>query len=203
MTRYKKWDRFFQSQSAPQAVRNRKKYFIDLVGNILNKKDNISVLNIASGPGRDILELFECYGTDKINIKCVELDKKAIEYSKLLLGERANLVEFFNINAVKFTTDEKFDLVWSAGLFDYFNDSIFIRLLTRFYHLLKPNSEMVIGNFSDNNPSKIYMELFGDWILNYRSKEKLTYLGAKVTNQENIKVGMEPNGVNLFLHLKN
>jgi len=64
--RFQKWDKYLHSQEACKAVLNRKSYFID----------------IASGPCRDLLELFEQIPTEKIRIKCVEIDGNAIVYAK-------------------------------------------------------------------------------------------------------------------------
>jgi len=61
----------------------------------------------------------------------------------------------------------------------------------------------VIGNFSPNNPTKNYMEIVGDWYLNHRSADRLISLTkACSVDPKNIRIGQEPEGVNLFLHIK-
>ncbi|MEA3467259.1 MAG: hypothetical protein U9R57_03430 [Thermodesulfobacteriota bacterium] len=52
------YDKYFHKQEAPKAVRNRKKYFIDIVRSLAVGKSHTAVLNIGSGPGRDMLEYF-------------------------------------------------------------------------------------------------------------------------------------------------
>jgi len=60
----------------------------------------------------------------------------------------------------------------------------------------------VIGNFGDFNPSRNYMELLGAWQLHHRSESHLRALGrAAGVPEQCIRVGCEPEGVNLFLHL--
>ena len=61
---------------------------------------------------------------------------------------------------------------------------------------------MIIGNFSTENPSRNMMELFGDWYLEHRSHSHLVDLALQAgIDRENIYVGEEAEGVNLFLHI--
>ena len=63
--------------------------------------------------------------------------------------------------------------------------------------------EIVIGNFSDQNPTQPYMEVIGDWKLIHRNPEQLVELGRSANfDPADISVRQEPEGVNLFLHLK-
>ena len=199
-----KWDKFFQNQAAPKAVRNRKTYFKTL----LNLKSNeINILNLASGPCRDILEYF-IENKDSIFVfDCIELDEKAIKYAKRLFNENeidAKRINFINKNVFRFMPEKKYDLIWSAGLFDYFDDKVFIRLLKRFIKFVKVGGELVIGNFSVKNSSRAYMEIFGTWFLHHRDEKLLCELALQAGIEESrIKICQEPEGVNLFLHIAN
>jgi extracellular factor (EF) 3-hydroxypalmitic acid methyl ester biosynthesis protein len=200
--RFRKWDKYLHSQAACKAVINRKTYFIELVKEkLLNNQSPLRILNIASGPCRDLLELFGQVSTDKIKIHCVEMDPNAICYARNLLGKFSASVEFIQENIFKFNTDDKFDLVWSAGLFDYFADGDFIKLLSKVYSWCSPSGEMVIGNFSVSNPSRSYMEKGTGWYLFHRTEDELKSLARKAgLRNENIKVRSEVLGINLFLH---
>ena len=66
---------------------------------------------------------------------------------------------------------------------------------------LKANAKMIIGNFSENNPSRYCMEVIGDWYLNHRSPELLTQLGCNAGfKKSEITVEQEELGINLFVH---
>ena len=54
------------------------------------------------------------------------MDARAIDYARNLLGPNSDAIEFTRKNIFKFDTHDKFDLVWSAGLFDYIEDDVFI-----------------------------------------------------------------------------
>lgn len=201
------WDLYFHSTAAVQAVRNRKTYFIELLKSLESTRLNsqtgkFNVLNIASGSGRDMQEFFLACPENSLFFDCLDQDKNAIDFAQNLCGDWLSQIHFKKANALRFSTDKKYRLIWSAGLFDYFNDKTFKFLLKRYFSMLDIGGEMVIGNFSNNNPNRIYMEL-GEWFLNYRSENELLALVDECELKESsVFVDKEPLGVNLFLHIK-
>ncbi|MGI9550300.1 MAG: hypothetical protein ACR2MT_03795 [Aurantibacter sp.] len=203
--KFRIWDDYFQAQAAPLAVRNRKEYFKDVVVAKGNENCDLRLLNVVSGPGRELYELYMNLPEERtMNTTCVEVDDYAIAYSKGLNTDYLSHINYVHSNIFKFQSDEKYDLIWSAGLFDYLNDKAFSLLLERFKKWLLPVGEIVIGNFNqENNPSPNYMEIMGDWHLIRRTEEQLKELAkqAGFLNHQ-IKVSREELSVNLFLHLK-
>lgn len=199
---FEKWDHFWQSSSATEAVRNRKTYFINMIQDRLQEKPQLDLLNVASGPARDLADLYAGIGKGKVNTLCIEADSRAIAYAKELNKAHADEISFTEKNIFRYETDQKFDIVWSAGLFDYFNDSVFVKILRRFVSWTKPGGEVIVGNFGLYNPTRAFMELFGDWYLEHRSEEQLTQLAIQAgVAKEHITIKREPEGVNLFLHI--
>ena len=196
------WDRFVHNQSAFKAVKNRQSYFLEQIWNLkISYSKETSVLNIASGPGRDMYESLRVIGNSNVYFDCVEQDLDAIHYAKSLCRDFLSNINFIHRNVFRFFTQKRYDLIWSGGLFDYFNDGLFKRILKRLLPSLNKYGKLIIGNFSDNNPSRGYMDLF-DWNLIHRSKEKLRTLAEECgVSPENISVEQEPEGVNLFLHI--
>jgi len=200
----KKWDKFFHQQAAPKAVRNRKTYFKKLLTEKAKKVKTLSVLNLASGSGRDMFEFYQTIGSKHVITTCVEMDKRAIEYAKELNKAYLQDITFINKNIFRFKTDRQYDVIWSAGLFDYFDDKKFVFLLKALKNNVKQGGEIIIGNFSTYNPSRAYMEIFGEWFLEHRSEKQLIELAEKAGFPKNrISVGQEPEKVNLFLHIQN
>jgi SAM-dependent methyltransferase len=199
-----RWDQFFNSFSAAQAVRNRKTYFKNLLlRKTLQSNRTLHVLNLASGPARDLLEFFQENPDADIHITCVELDPRAIAYAKNLLGGFKDRVTFVERNVFKYHTSDSFDLIWSAGLFDYFTDDVFVRLIRRFHNnMLAPQGELIVGNFHPRNPSRPVMELLGDWFLHHRTEAHLEQLAREaVPDVGPITIDQEPEGINLFLRM--
>ncbi len=196
-----KWDLYWQSHDAAEAVRNRVNYFHEVVNNISGS--NLKVLNLASGPGRDMLGFFQKHSGNRIEFECVEQDANAIAYAKTLCADFLDKISFHQKNALRFNTKEKYSLIWSAGLFDYFDDSTFVFLLKRLMHFMQPDGEIVIGNFSTLNSSKSYMEIF-EWNLHHRSPQSLLAIAEQAGMMvEKVDIRKEESGVNLFLHYKN
>ncbi|MFC0876600.1 class I SAM-dependent methyltransferase [Saccharicrinis sp. FJH2] len=204
--KYKVWDEYFHSQSAPKAVRNRKKYFKSKLKHKLSMSTGkIDLLNVASGPARDILELYqEIDSPNQLHTTCVEIDENAIKYASNLVNGYSKNIEFVKANVLRYRTEKKFDVVWSAGLFDYFNEKAFIMVLSRFKDFVKPGGEIIIGNFNErHNPSRDYMEIMGEWFLQHRTDEELVTLAMKAGfDFTQINIGREPENVNLFMHIK-
>lgn len=199
-----KWDEFFHEQKAPIAVRNRKIYFHEILTFRKLNTEKLEVLNIASGPGRCMYDWLTKNTKSEIKFDCVELDSNAIEYAKNLNTEFLNQISFQQANILKYNTNIKYDIIWAAGILDYFNDRLFVHLISKLKNNLKQGGSLIVGNFSDNNPSKAYMEIFGNWHLIHRSREKLIQLASEAgVSPEKIEVHSEPLGANLFLHINN
>jgi len=201
--KYKRWDDFYNNGWAARAVRNRKEYFKKIISDRCGDGEPHRLLNVASGPARDLLELFEERGIDNLTIDCIEYDSKAIEYAKDLCGNHLEVISFQRGDVHKYNTENRYDLIWSAGLFDYFNDEGFIRVLRKLLSWTTKNHEVIIGNFTPNNPSRHFMEILLDWHLHHRDEDHLIGLATEAgCTREQLSVGREDAGVNLFLHIK-
>lgn len=201
---YEGWDRYFHYHAATRAVRNRKAYFKQqMLGRLSSQPAPLHLLNVASGPARDLYELYTEIDPDMLVTTCVDIDADAIAFAADLCGSYAEQINFQQRNILRFASAEKYDVIWSAGLFDYFEDRLFVLALKRLLTFLKPGGEILIGNFSEDNPSRGYMELFGEWFLIHRSREKLTSLSLQAGVQaEHISIEQEPLGINLFLRIQ-
>ncbi len=199
----KKWDIFYHTLHAPKAVRNRKEYFLEFFSEKARTRKELKVLILGSGPATDVFEFFEKHPDNNIQFTVVDFDPNAIKYSKNKNKNYASKIKFINANVFFYKYDEKYDFIWSAGLFDYFKEKHFVFMIKKYYDALKPNGLFIIGNFSIDNPTTVFMELFSDWYLNYRSVGDLKRLASYAgVNENKIFVNMEPLGVNLFLQLQ-
>ena len=203
--KFKLWDQYIQETHSAIAVRNRKVYFKELVDTLFDGNKEFKILNLASGPARDLYEVYEStLASDKIKTTCLDMDPFAIKHGRKVTSKYSSQIKFIEQNIFKFRTNEKYNLIWSAGLFDYFSDEIFIKLLRRFKTWGKPGSHIVIGNFNANfNPSRTTMEILGDWSLNHRTEAQLTDIAISAGfNRAAISVGREEQNVNLFLTIR-
>ncbi len=200
--KFAKWDTWFHTLAATKAVRNRKEYFKRMLEEKVKGATNLRVLNLASGPCRDIQEFYKKNPSANVSFDCVEIDPNAVKFAKSILGEVGENVNFILANIFKFDTEVKYDLIWSAGLFDYFDDKTFAAIINRYKKNIVQGGEFVIGNFHPRNSSRRTME-FGLWYLNHRDEEKLLALAQKASYDTSlIDIDSESEGVNLFMKMR-
>lgn len=196
------WDHYWHAGAAARAVRNRKDYFHDLLRQHVEAAGGrrVSVLNVASGPARDVFE-FLSSGTHDVHFECLDQDPKAIAHASNLCCGFSEQVTFVQADVLRFRPRQSYDLIWAAGLFDYFSDRVFKLALRRLLPGVAPDGQLVIGNFSVANPN-IHWLRFCDWLLHHRNHDQLITLAAEAgAHPERIRIGHEPAGVNLFLHI--
>lgn len=200
---FEKWDQLWHSLAATQAVRNRKDYFKQVMTKRLTGRKTTDLLNVASGPARDLSELYALIQPDCLNTICIEADERAIAYAQELTKGHEDHIRFIQKNIFRYEANTQFDITWSAGLFDYFTDAVFVKMLRKFVSWTKTGGEIIIGNFSADNPSRSFMEFFGDWYLHHRSASTLVGLALEAgIAKRNTWVEQECEGVNLFLHVR-
>jgi cyclopropane fatty-acyl-phospholipid synthase-like methyltransferase len=96
-----------------------------------------------------------------------------------------------------------YDLIWSAGLFDYFKDKHFTFLIRKYFNCLTENGEMVISNFSTKNPTKRLMEVLSDWYLYLRTESDLFRVSSDAfIDKELVSIDEGILGINLFLKIR-
>lgn len=202
--RYTNWDRFFQDQAGAHAVRNRKEYFLKRCAEIDdNSREERRVLILGSGPATDVNEYLKNNPQSRIHFDLVDFDQNAIDFAKAQNEPFRDAIDYFKINVLRFKPYQWYDLIWSAGLFDYFKDKHFVYMIHKYYKYLADQGEFIIGNFSNSNPTKRLMEVLSDWYLNHRSKYDLLRMAMEAeATEENVEVDMEALGVNLFLRIK-
>lgn len=203
--RYHNWDKWYHLQHAPQAVRNRKDFFLKLCAELEAKNDKPKeMLILGSGPAADVFEYLENNPDSRIRFDLLDLDQRAIDYAREKNLKYLDRLNFIRMNVLRFKTHKFYDMIWSAGLFDYFKEKHFIYLLRKYREFLAEDGEMVIGNFADGNPSVKLMHVLCDWDLILRSTEQLTKYAVEAgADPETVTVDKEPLGVNLFLRIKN
>jgi len=201
------FDALFHSYQAAQSVRNRKQYFINKCIELSHEKPSrFDVLNIGCGSCRDVLETLQsCNNGNHLFFHCVDQEPAAIEYAKKLLAhvEIQNNVYLDCTNIFRLKTLNTYDLIWSAGLFDYLENRIAVLLLKKIWRYLKDDGQIIFGNFSPENPTRRGMELGCRWYLIHRTADELITLCKKAELPfSEIEVESEPMGINLFCIIK-
>ncbi len=113
---------------------------------------------------------------------------------------------------VKKLKSESFDMVYSAGLYDYIEtfedrkDKGSIALTRKLFDLVKPGGRMIIGNMNQEMPVGVrwVMEAICDWYLIYRDKEEVLAFASEIPESqiESIEIIQEERGLNYFLDIR-
>lgn len=206
--------RYFMEHPFGKAVRNRADFLSNkLVGFVREAKVTkpMSFLSVAAGPAFEIQSLLQKQ-LDLTNVQFHLLDQdlnalreaqRSLRSISRTLGKEINIKYLHKAirNIFKDSSSQKYDLVYSAGLFDYFSDAVATGAAKRLFDLLKPGGQLIIGNFTGADHSKIMMELAFDWHLIYRTEADLTRLYKDIGPK--MRVESEPEGVNLFVVIEN
>jgi SAM-dependent methyltransferase len=203
--KYLKWDTFFHTFPAAIAVVNRKTLAKSIFEklHLATQPHSAQVMILGSGPVSETFEFFEKYPQSKLQFDLIDLDTRAIEYAKSKNKNYLHAMQFHHQNVIRYVPNKSYDLIWSAGLFDYFKAKHFVYLIKKYHEFLNPNGELIIGNFNVQNPSRRIMEILGDWFLYHRSEDELrSYALQAGIEAHKIEVFKEPLGINLFLRVK-
>jgi len=180
------FDNYCQAATISVAIRNRKEDFKKIILSVVKTcgEQEMTIMDLASGPCRELQELLRGELKDRsgITFDCYDQDENAWNYAKGLLQEDVKFIKFINENVVRIALKknieeqmpQKYDLIYSTGLFDYLDRRIATRLVENLRKLLKPNGVLAISDVREKykNPSVHFMEWVGDWNLVYRSDEE-------------------------------
>jgi predicted O-methyltransferase YrrM len=194
-----KWDTFFHLADSVNAVRNR----ADVLEQICNDREPGSLLSVGGGPALDLRKIALSANPPR-EIVLLDNDSNAIKRGGANLehaGKAADIKLAFECkNAMRFRTEQKFDVIWSSGLFDYLVHKTAAFLVKRLKEALSPGGVLVVGNFAVENNSRAYSEVIGDWPLIHRTPEDLKLIAeAAGFERSKLEVTADPTGINLFL----
>ena len=170
-----------------KAVRNRLKIVNHEISSRLKElvasdKEEISIVSIAAGSARAVIEALEANVTKdkKISVTFIDKSDSALEYSKNLLStkEFSKLQNYSfkwisdTVNGFLDKNTEKFDIVEMVGLMDYFEDDKARTIFQKINNSLKQDGIFVTANINNNSEKKFVTKAIG-WPMIYRSAEHI------------------------------
>lgn len=210
------YDNYFQMSTICNAVRNRKEDFKQIVLDVIQKSKDFSVkiMDLASGPCRDVLEVLANLTSEnkEVIFHCYDNDEKAISYARELLKSDPRVI-FYKQNAVRLALKKNvkdliegnYDLIYSTGLFDYLDYKVSVRLVANLKKLLKKGSFLAISDVRDkfSNPSIYFMEWVADWNLIYRDDDSFRNIFIDAGfSKDNLSFQYEQQGLMQYIFAK-
>lgn len=205
---------------AAQSVRNRRMLIMDMLHKFrdtirIAPREKLKILSVACGPAfelSDILVSPRDFATYHFTL--LDQDTRALEEAKQHIhgiessSWRRVHAEYVNISVRLMLTGEpalgnpgNYHFIYSMGLFDYLSTPVAKAVIEKLYLLLAPGGEMVVGNFHVSNPSRYFMEYWGDWYLIHRTEEELEELLSKPSGAK-VSVIFENTGSQMFLVIR-
>lgn len=195
---------------ASRAVRNRSEFLFRKIKDFVEQRkgEQVRILSVASGPAREIQLLLErCPDLAKqVQIDLLDQDLQSLKMAKVSLGRlfrktgaevRVSYVNLAIKNILETGLEGgPYDMIYSAGLFDYFSDAVARIAASALYRNLADKGRMIIGNFSIENPTRFIMECGGDWHLIHRSADDMKKVLRKLPGT--LSIEMEDENINLF-----
>jgi SAM-dependent methyltransferase len=142
----------------------------------------VNILSLASGPGRDVIEVAEDLGRKGIAVRAACVDKcgESMELGKRLAEQkRLEGMTFRQCRIAEireYAEAGSFDIVITQGILDYFSDDRAVDLLRSARALSKEGGTLVTSNMGRHVWIRFWMEFFGEWRLKYRNGRDLARL---------------------------
>lgn len=202
-------DRTLMDIPPAAAVRNRRQFLRDLLGETIESvTGSTSVMSLACGPSVEVFDVLEEVPENlDLEVNLLDMDPGAIQSVEERIHDaggderintfRRNLI--FIVRGRHELAVESQDLIYSAGLIDYFERDFVVDLLDWGYEKLKPGGRMVLGNFDPRNPNRAFMDEILRWELYHRTEEDMHELSrASKFDQPCTNIWTEEHEINLF-----
>lgn len=207
------FDMYFQDQAAPRAVRNRMQLMTQWIRESAREREGsfqVSLVGSALGVEiRDALHSMDIREREKVSAVLLDLDPAALEYAQSQLCELLPPEGLILASENLFRLPDRTqianclagsNLLLCPGLFDYLDDKAAAKMLRAFWDQLAPGGRLAVFQFAPHNPTRGYMEWFGNWYLIYRDRQQLDALAAAAgIPADQIELGAEATGTDHFL----
>jgi extracellular factor (EF) 3-hydroxypalmitic acid methyl ester biosynthesis protein len=206
--------------AAAQSVRNRRKLIVEMLTRFgdefpLAPEEQIRILSVACGPAFELMDILKSNSDfHKYRFTLLDQDPLALQEAVQFISkiehkfDQTINVKYVNMSVrLMFSKKSierelgKYHFIYSMGLFDYLATPVAKAVIDKFYSLLIPGGELVIGNFHVSNPSRCFMEYWGDWYLMHRTEEELKDL-LRNSNSKAVSIFFEDTRSQMFLHAK-
>ncbi|MCJ2101939.1 class I SAM-dependent methyltransferase [Methylobacterium sp. E-046] len=156
----------------------RRDYLATLINSTMLSRETAEVLSVASGHMRELDRLRDI--TSHTNVRFTALDQDADSIAEarstykeyVISGQAKSFASLIRERAAS----KRFDLVYSAGLFDYLQDNTAVALIKAMFSRLQSGGILSIANFTRDSHGRGFMAGFMDWCLIYRNEEDLRSL---------------------------
>lgn len=171
---------------APSAVRIRRDILAALIDDVCRRVETPHIMSVACGHLRE-LEFSTQFRLGRVG-RFVGLDSDTVSLDEIVRSQPAGAVETvpgtFELLSQPPLSNEKFDYIYSAGLYDYLGERLAQRLTGRMFEMLRPGGKLLIANFRPGVEDVGYMEAYMNWKLIYRDNPAMERIAHAVPEAE-------------------
>ena len=190
---------------APAAVRARRHLTATYISDVVLKRPGAHIMSVACGHAREleliapkiarVIGRFVAYDQDPASL--------AVASAYGAKGIPVEPIQGTILQLLKEKTLTGFDLVFSAGLYDYLSDKLAEKLTANLFSRLDSGGKLIVANFLPDIRDAGYMEIFMDWQLIYRDERQIRAFARKIPASElaSTRYFLEPNRNVGFLEL--
>jgi len=155
------------------SVRFRRDHLAQLVDGVAQMTSFPHILSVACGHLRE-LEHSKAFAAGQLGpVTALDQDPHSLETVHAHLGTRGVQAVQASVKSLVVSNEHgPFDLIYSAGLYDYLPDDFARTLTRRLFDRLNPGGTLLYANFLPENYGRGYMEAFMDWHLMVRTLEE-------------------------------
>jgi len=204
---------------APAAHRNRIDLLTKAIASetrrIVEHEGRLEALNIGCGPAVEVEQFIrQTPLADHANFTLIDFNEETIQYAGRTMAtaiketdrktelktEKRAVDEIIRESMRPGTSNSpQYDLVYCAGLFDYFGDPTCEALLALFYSWTKPGGLVVTTNVTPGHSTAGIMSHLMDWNLRLRDERKMLELAPPLGIPTSF---CDATGVNVFLTIR-
>ena len=204
-------DRCFLDLPMLKAVRNQPKLIGDEIRKAIGMKQDscLRITCLGCGLAEEIFDVFmELHDPSCLRVTLIDIDFQALASVSERLDKKqlAAHVKIHNANLVYLATGRQDldvsgqDLVYSAGITNYFDDKIVVSLMNYIHTIMDPGGRVLLGNFHTGNPNRAFMKYVLNWHIFHRTEDDMHRLFALSSfKRECTEIVFEEEGINLFV----
>lgn len=182
----KKLFRYTTQTQIARALRERKDLLASYIEKTVDENNNSEILSVACGHCREI-ELVDPAKHESIGrFAGIDQDCQSLEQAKSMVKLPAT--EFLNMSIIdlirKNNLEGQYDLIYSAGLYDYIGSKLAKRLTKNLYNRLAPGGRLLLFNVISDYREIGYFESYLNWPLIGRDQAAMFGLVDDIPSNE-------------------
>ncbi|HEY4417329.1 MAG TPA: class I SAM-dependent methyltransferase [Verrucomicrobiae bacterium] len=212
---------FILGQVPGEAHRNRVIYLVhrlvEEVGRMAQQGKVCRIYNLGCGPAGEVQQFLRAHDLSQhAQFTLLDADDETLRNTGKLLESikskhnrrtplklvKKSVHQLLKPSDRNKSAGEKYDYIYSAGLFDYLTDQVGRTIIELTYNLLAPGGLLLITNVDPVNPIKNIMDHIYDWPLIYRDGRQLAELAARLPADASIAIRAEYTSANVILEVR-